>query len=359
MISWAPVQQLTFLGPGSAEWRDAPSPTLQGEADALVRPLAVTTCDLDAAVLRGQVPAAPGMALGHEFIAEAVDVGDQVRDVEIGRRYVVPFQISCGDCVNCRRGLTGSCLGAPSLAMYGLSSFGGGDWGGALSDLVRVPFADAMLVALPEAAATDAVAAVSDNLSDAYRCVAGPLREQPGAQVLVVGGGGAVSIGLYACDIARRLGAAGVAYVDHDPQRLALAERLGCEPVEADAEPQEGVYEGHFPERLERRPVTVDASGHRAGLALALRSTAAGGVCTSASIYFEPLTPVPMLEMYTTGVTLRASRVQARATIPEVLDLIVAGTLDPNAIEPTVASWAEAATAIADPPTKLLISRAE
>jgi alcohol dehydrogenase len=351
------VQQLTFLGPGSAEWREAPSPTLQGPAEALARPLAVTTCDLDTAVLKGRVPAAPGMALGHEFIAEVIDVGDEVRDVEIGGRYVVPFQISCGACSNCRRGLTGSCLEAPRLAMYGLSSFGGGDWGGALSDLVRVPYADAMLVALPEGADTDAVAAVSDNLSDAYRCVAGPLRDEPGAAVLVVGGGGAESIGLYACDIARRLGAGSVAYVDHDPDRLALAGRLGCEPVEADADVQEGIYEGRFPDRLEPRPITVDASGHHAGLALALRSTAAGGVCTSPSIYFEPLTPVPLLEMYTTGVTLHTSRVQARATMPEVLDLIVAGTLDPRAIEPTVAPWDEAEAAMADPPTKLLITR--
>jgi threonine dehydrogenase-like Zn-dependent dehydrogenase len=79
----------------------------------------------------------------------------------------------------------------------------GGDWGGALADLVRVPFADAMLVELPEGVSPTAVASASDNLPDAWRAVAPFLAESPGADVLVVGGWGR-SIALYAVAIAQR-----------------------------------------------------------------------------------------------------------------------------------------------------------
>uniref|UniRef100_UPI0014839C56 alcohol dehydrogenase catalytic domain-containing protein n=1 Tax=Mycobacterium avium TaxID=1764 RepID=UPI0014839C56 len=82
-------------------------------------------------------------------VAEVVDVGDEVSSVRVGDRVVVPFQISCGRCSACRRGHTGSCLSVPPASMYGFG-ISGGLWGGALADLMAVPFADAMLVALPD-----------------------------------------------------------------------------------------------------------------------------------------------------------------------------------------------------------------
>ena len=68
--------------------------------------------------------------------------------VAAGDRVVVPFQISCGECERCLAGLTGDCRAVRPGSMYGFGAFGG-EWGGLLSDLVRVPFADAMLVPLP------------------------------------------------------------------------------------------------------------------------------------------------------------------------------------------------------------------
>ena len=137
-----------------------------------------------------------------------------------------------------------------------------GEWGGSLSDLVHVPHAQRMLVALPEGLAPASVASASDNLGDAYRAVAPGLEADPGAPVLVVGGAGAGSIGLYAAGIARALGSEWVLYVDPDESRRGRAEALGAQTM------------AEVPKRLGPFPITVDASSDPDGLALALRSTA-------------------------------------------------------------------------------------
>src|SRR5439155_24391072 len=152
-------------------WEAVPGPSIGPASDALVPPLVVTTSDLDHAIVHGRVPLGGPFPLGHEFVAEVVETGDAVGRFERGDRVVVPFQISCGRCDRCTRGLTGSCRTAGPGAAYGMTLIGG-DCGGALADLVRVPFADAILVALAEGIAPTAVASASDNLPDAWRAVA-------------------------------------------------------------------------------------------------------------------------------------------------------------------------------------------
>src|SRR5712692_5255867 len=136
------MRQLTYVGPDKLEWWDVPEPTLKEARDALVRPLTVSNCDLDPATIRGltQFSATAPFPLGHEFTAEVVEVGDDVRSVRPGDRVVVSFQICCGACGRCRRGLTGFCEAVPRGSMYGFGPLAG-EWGGALSDLVRVPYA--------------------------------------------------------------------------------------------------------------------------------------------------------------------------------------------------------------------------
>jgi threonine dehydrogenase-like Zn-dependent dehydrogenase len=169
--------------------------------------------------------------------------------------------------------------------------------------------------------------------------------------VLVVGGF-ARSVGLYAVACAQALGAARVVYADADASRLERAATLGAETVEV-AAGEDGWPD--WPSKLGRFPITVDASGDHRGLHAALRSTAPDGTCTSVAIYFEPTTPLPLLEMYTRGCTLHTSRVHARAVIPQVLELVAAGRLDPAVVTSAVADFADAPAALADPPTKLVL----
>jgi alcohol dehydrogenase len=163
----------------------------------------------------GETPFQFPMHLGHECVAEVVEGPDRFAP---GDRVVVPFQISCGTCERCRRGLTGNCESVPPLSMYGFGALGG-EWGGMLSDLALVPYAEAMLVPLPEGVDPAVVPSAADNITDGWRAVAPPLAELPGADVLVAGGA-ARSVSLYAVDAALALGAASVTYVDTDPCQL-------------------------------------------------------------------------------------------------------------------------------------------
>src|SRR6202789_4135611 len=99
------MRQLTFEESGRYASRDVPEPKITQAQQALVRPLQVACCDLDVAVVRGAAPLPPGYAVGHEGLAEVVAVGDDVAGFRAGDRVVVPFQLSCGTCRECPRGV--------------------------------------------------------------------------------------------------------------------------------------------------------------------------------------------------------------------------------------------------------------
>jgi alcohol dehydrogenase len=339
------MRQSMLYGPAAVAWAEVPEPVLSGGDAAIVRPVAVATCDLDIAVLRGGFPLDGPYPFGHEAVAEVVAIADEVRSVSVGDLVVVPFQISCGACGPCKRGRTGNCAAHPPLSTYGLGSMGGLVWGGLLADLALVPHADAMLVRLPDGVAPVAAASVSDNIADAWRTVGPPLRADPHAEVLVVGGdGGANSIGLYAAGLASTLGAARVVYADQSPERLAIAAAFGAEAVD-----------GPWPRKLGSFPVTVDASGNGDGLRCALNSTAFDGTCTSVAVYLTDPT-LPLLAMYSRCCTFHTGRAHARPAIDDVLALMTAG-FDPSPVTSVVVDWEDAVEALADPPMKLVIRR--
>jgi alcohol dehydrogenase len=204
-----------------------------------------------------------------------------------------------------------------------------------------------MLVSVPEGIAPATIASASDNLPDAWRAVAPPLLQHPGADVLIVGGAGNGSIGLYAVAIAQVLGAARVDYYDQDRGRVELAQKLGAT-----------IKDGPLPRRFGPYPVTVDASGDVAGLACALRSTEPGGVCTSTSMYFGRETPIPFFDIYIASeITFKTGRVQARPIIPAILHLVQEGRLHPELVTTAHAPWSDAVEALGNPVTKLVISR--
>jgi alcohol dehydrogenase len=336
------MQELNFIEKGRLEWREAEEPRLEGDCEALVRPVAVATCDLDRLLVRGLAPAEAPFPFGHEGVGEVTEVGDEVESVSPGDLVCVPFQISCGDCETCRRGHTGNCERVERLSMYGLPM--GRNYGGFMSDAVRVPFADAMLVAVPDGIEPAAVASLSDNIPDGWRTVGPQLAERPGAPVLICAGGAAIA--LYASSIALALGAERVDLAGGNSFLRGRAEELGA-----------NLLESEFPKRLGPYPITVDASGDPDGLACALRSTEPEGICTSIGIYFTETTPVPLLEMYTKGIRFLTGRVHARPAMEPLLDLIREGRFKPERVTAETARWDEAAAAIAGHRSKLVISR--
>jgi threonine dehydrogenase-like Zn-dependent dehydrogenase len=339
------VLALTYTAPKELQWREAPDPTLGSDGAALVRPVAVATCDLDALIISGSSPFPAPFPIGHECVAEILEVGDAVSSLQPGQLVSVPFQISCGECEACASGRSSNCSGVAFMSTYG---FGPAveQWGGFLADVVPVPYAEHMLVPVPAGVDAAAVASASDNISDGWRSVAPALAQEPGAPVLVVGGASSGSIGLYAVGVALALGAASVLYVDPDPERRKTAETLGAETL------------AEVPKRLGPFPITVDASADPDGLALALRSTAPDGTCTSTAIYFGDQPSLPLLEMYTKGITFKTGRANAREAMGHVLELTASGALRPERVTSSVVSWADAPDALMECDwTKLVIER--
>jgi threonine dehydrogenase-like Zn-dependent dehydrogenase len=336
------MRQLTFIEPGKLEWREVDDATIRGDGEAVVRAMAVATCDLDLALVRGHAPAGREFAFGHECVAEVVEVGDAVSSVAPGDLVSVPFQLSCGSCDRCRRGQTGNCESEDFLSTYGLPL--GPDNGGFVSDATRVPYADAMLAKVPQGIDAAAVASLSDNIPDAWRTVGPQLEAEPGAAVLICAGAG--SIALYAAGLAIAAGAERVDFAGGRDFERELAERLGA-----------NLLEQEFPKRLGPYPITVDASAREPGLACALRSTDPDGICTSIGIYFSQTTPVPLLEMYTRGIRFHTGRVHARPAIDPVLELVRTGAFRPELVTRETARFDEAAEAVAEHSGKLVISR--
>jgi threonine dehydrogenase-like Zn-dependent dehydrogenase len=335
------VRQLTFIKPGKLEWWDVPEPKIRQPGEAIVRPIVVGRCDLDTGYVRGLAPLATGNAIGHECIAEVVDLGDEVKAFKLGDRVVVSPQICCGTCSFCRRGLTGRCSAVPFAASYGMGREG--NYGGAASDFVRVPYADAMLVRLPARSDPIKMIGAADAVLDAWRCVGPYLQERPGCSVLVVGGWPS-RIGIYAAGVAVAMGAARVDYADTDEVRLALARRFGAtalrQPIELN----------------QQYGIVVDAAGDADVLRQAIRATEPEGIITSCTIHRGDATPLPLQEMYWKGITFRTGRPNVRSQMEPVLELCAHG-FDPSLLETIVAPFEAAPDAFLDQAVSVAISR--
>jgi len=363
------VRELLYIRSGRLAWHERDDPTLQMPGDAIVRPFIAARCDGDTVPIHrpvsramqlgmavrvidpvvgsicGAVPFKGPFAIGHEGVAQVVAVGAGVRSVGVGDIVAVPWAVSCGTCGPCGRGLTSKCATTTTrtLAAFGFGP-ASGSWGGMVTDALRVPFADHMLVPVPAGVPALRVAAAGDNLADAWRSVVTPLRERPGASVLVIGGG-ARSIGLYAAGLAAAHGAEVVHYVDDDAGRRAIAEELGAL---AAREPDAG-RTGY--------DIVVEASSRAAGLRRAIRALAPGGVCTAVGYYLGSGTRVPLMRMYATDATLRVGVSHARAVLPELLAFVARSGFPAERVTTLTADWDDAPSAYAARTTKVVLAR--
>ncbi len=330
------MRALTAAPGATLRWREVAAPPAPGPLGAVVHPIASSTCDMDCPVLLGATQIPLPLHPGHECVAEVLSVGSQVMTLRPGDLVIVPFQINCGACLPCHTGHTGSCTGVPPLSMYGFG-FAGGHWGGAFADELAVPYADAMLVALPERIDPAAAASVADNVCDAYRHI-GPhlpavLATDPDARVLVVGAGGKRSLFTPSCPlytglIAKAMGARSVYFADSRKGVRAHAERLGMQALH----PRE--LRGMAP-----FPLVADVSVD--GLPMALKATAPDGICSSSGGLHRHAR-IPFLQMYIRNATLHVGRTHVRALIPDVLDLMTAGGLRPETVTTNVAALDDA-----------------
>jgi len=335
------VRALHFLDVGELAWRDTPDLHVVGDLEAIVRPVASTTCDLDRRIITGLVSFGSDFPLGHECVAEVVEVGDRVTTFVPGDVVVVPWHISCGVCAACRRGLSAACSSTPGMSGYGVPIAGA--WVGLFSEQVRVPFADGMLTPVPPGVDPAFAASASDNLTEAYIAVSRGLAKHPGAPVLVTSS--LPSLGLFAVDQALAAGAGSVDFVDASEQRRDVARALGAD-VHPEIVPDRDYW---------KYPVVIGVARESEMLAEAVRCLAPGGHLSNAAMFFAD-TPLPLWEMYKRDVTFSMGTASVKPHVPAVLELIRSGQIHPDRVM-TTHDWETAPQALLEPDLKPVMVR--
>lgn len=334
------VRELTVVAPGKLQWLEKPAPRIENASEALVRPIAACNCDLDRRLIAATTPFKPPFAIGHECVAEVLEVGPAVTSVRRGDLVSVPWKIACGACAQCLAGRSIACTAVRKYAAYGVPA--GGHWGGLFSECVRVPFADAMLVKVPAGVDPVAAAAVSDNLTDAWAAASRPLASRPEGKVLVVGG--TESLGILAVQMARAAGAGCVDYFDDDAARNELARKSGanlrCDPAD--------LHDNY--------DVVIAATRSHDRFKTSLLALRSGGHCSCIGIIFDD-PAIPLFQMYMRDVTLSVGVCSVRPHMPQVLDLIRTRRCDPLIVTPTTFTWEEAPEALVSPIAKAVLVR--
>jgi glutathione-independent formaldehyde dehydrogenase len=225
------MKALVYNGPKDVSISAVPDAKIERPTDVVIKITATNICGSDLHIYEGRNPLEAGQAIGHENLGEVIAVGDAVIKVKVGDRVSVPFNIGCGFCRNCGRGLTGFCLSVnPEMpgGAYGYPSMGG--YQGGQAEMLRVPFGDFNCLELPEDAEDKEAdyAMLSDIWPTGWHGteLAGVA---PGDSVVIFGGG---PVGLMAALSAQIKGAEQVMLVDRHPDRLALAEKIGATPID-------------------------------------------------------------------------------------------------------------------------------
>lgn len=374
------IRELTFIRKKKVEWREKSAPIIQNAGDAIIRPFVVSRCDGDAMFLFhrystamrvganlhyldrkvldvfGSIPFSKSFCVGHECIGEVVETGSDVHDFRKGQVVIVPWAISCGTCPVCSGGHFSNCSLTTKhhpIAAFGLGEHTGG-WGGTVCDLLRVPYADKMLIELPSDVNPVHCSSLSDNIADGYRAVGPQLSRMPNAPVLIMGGS-AKSIGLFAATIAVAMNASSVDYVDTDEVRLEIARNAGANPVKLDKNMTLKKLRSALP--YEGYPITVDASGSSEKLEFAIRALTPGGTCTGVAFYVKKNTPMPLWDMYLKSANVHIGLSHPRRDIAAILPLIQSGKFKPEQVITMNADWEDAPSAYVEESTKLVLSR--
>lgn len=227
------MKGLVYRGAFSVNVEDVPDAKIEAPTDAVVRITTTNICGSDLHMYEGRTDVEEGKVLGHENMGVVESVGDAVGRIKVGDRVSLPFNIACGTCENCFKGLTGFCLRAnpgSAGAAYGYASMG--PYAGGQADYLRVPWADFNALVLPDGTEHELdYTMLSDIFPTGWHGVE-LSKMQPGETIVIYGAG---PVGLMAAHAAQIKGAARVFVVDQQADRLKLAEQLGAVPIDRNA----------------------------------------------------------------------------------------------------------------------------
>ena len=371
------MKAVVFHGIGDIRLDDVEEPRIEKPTDAIVRLSASAICGTDLHMIRGTFPGMkPGTILGHEGVGYVEELGEDVRNFNVGDRVVICSTISCGNCVYCRAGYYAQCDTAnPNGKDAGTAFFGGplmtGPFDGMQAEKVRVPYAHTTMVRVPEGVTDEQAILVSDIFPTGY--MAAELAEiKPGDTVAVFGCG---PVGQFVIASAKLLGAGRVFAIDCKEDRLEMARLQGAEivnfdeedPVETlkrftggigvdraiDAVGVDAMHAHHGPaaktakkeaaefkrEVKEVAPKTNPDGGNwipgdapSQVLMWAVQALAKAGTLSIIGVYPQTARTFPIGEAMNKNLTLKMGNCNHRKYIPKLLELVRVGTVDPTEI---------------------------
>ena len=226
------MRAVVYNGPRDVAVKDVPDAQIERPTDVLVRITSTNICGSDLHMYEGRTDFPRGGVFGHENLGQVVEVGKAVDRVKVGNWVAIPFNIGCGFCKNCERGLSAFCLTTadrsvmPNMAgaAYGFADMG--PYRGGQADLLRVPYGDYNCLKLPpdaEERQNDYVMLADIFPTGWHATELAGLR--PGESVVIYGAG---PVGLMAAHSAMIKGACMVMVVDRHPDRLRLAGSIGA-----------------------------------------------------------------------------------------------------------------------------------
>jgi threonine dehydrogenase-like Zn-dependent dehydrogenase len=342
---------------------DVPDPQILNPRDAIIQVTSTAICGSDLHLYDGYVPAMkPGDILGHEFMGTVVETGEQVPNLNVGDRVVVPFPIACGRCYFCERGLWALCdnsnpkaslaegmYGHSPAGIYGYSHLLGG-YAGGQAEYVRVPFADIGPFKIENGFRDEQVLFLTDIFPTGYMA-AEQANIQPGDTVAIWGCG---PVGQFAIQSAWMFNAARVIAIDRFPERLEMAQTYGRAEIidysrgvdvvetlkqmtggmgpdvcidavgmEAHKTGLEGVYD------FAKQTVKIE-SDRPYVLREVIQACRKGGTVSLAGVYGGFVDTIPMGAAFNKGLTLKMGQTHVHRYFKPLFEKIESGQIDPS-----------------------------
>lgn len=352
------MRAVTWQGKENVRVENVPDPRIEQATDAVVRVTSTAICGSDLhlySVLGAFID--PGDVLGHEAMGIVEEVGSEVTHIKPGDRVVIPFNISCGHCWMCERGLQSQCEVTQvrsqnkGAALFGYTKLYGQVPGGQ-AEYVRVPQAQYGPIPVPDDGSPDErYLFLSDVVPTAWQAVE-YAAVPPGGSVVVLGLG---PIGQMAARIARHRGAGLVIGVDRVQERLEMARRRGIDVIDLDAVTDlpasirdlthgrgpdsvidavgmeahgspiaKGVQlgAGYLPDALAAPMIKKVGIDRLAALHTAISVVRRGGTLSISGVYGGAVDPMPMMELFDKQLTVRMGQANVRRWMDDVLPLV-------------------------------------
>jgi len=348
------MRAMTYRGPYRVRVEEKPDPRIEHPNDAIVRVERAAICGSDLHLYHGMMPdTRVGHTFGHEFIGVVEQIGSSVETLSVGDRVMVPFNICCGSCWFCARGLFSNCHNVNPNAtavggIYGYSHTTGG-YDGGQAERVRVPFADVGPQVIPDWLDDEDALLMTDALSTGYfGAQLASIRE--GDTVVVLGAG---PVGLFSAASAWFMGAGRVIVVDQLEYRLEKAKTFAHAETINFAEVDDVVLEmkkqtdylgadsvidavgaeadGNFTQQVTASKFKLQG-GSPTALNWAIDGVRKGGTVSAIGAYGPIPSAVKFGDAMNKGITIHANQAPVKRQWPRLLEHIQAGHFKPSDI---------------------------